>query len=134
MGALLGVLGGASREGSLWPADIGNAPLRLQCSHQMPPLPPCPCCVRCYRLDGRCAICGLTDGVVMACQQPGGCHNAFHVLCARNIGLYLSEPPCLFSLMHTLWHVLPALPLLLVPRLVQLPHLQSGIALLRPCS
>lgn len=28
----------------------------------------------------------------MQCQQPGGCTNAFHVLCARNIGLYLSEP------------------------------------------
>lgn len=27
----------------------------------------------------------------MQCQQPGGCTNAFHVLCARNIGLYLSE-------------------------------------------
>lgn len=27
----------------------------------------------------------------MGCQQPGGCHTNFHVLCARNIGLYLSE-------------------------------------------
>lgn len=43
------------------------------------------------RWEGRCAICGLTDGAVMACQQPSGCGNAFHVLCARNIGLYLSE-------------------------------------------
>ena len=48
---------------------------------------PCPP----YRLESRCAICGLTDGAVMGCQQPGGCHTNFHVLCARNIGLYLSE-------------------------------------------
>lgn len=47
--------------------------------------------VRPERWEGRCAICGLTDGAVMACQQPSGCGNAFHVLCARNIGLYLSE-------------------------------------------
>ena len=44
-----------------------------------------------FRLESRCAICGLTDGAVMGCQQPGGCHTNFHVLCARNIGLYLSE-------------------------------------------
>ncbi|KAL4435851.1 hypothetical protein ABPG77_000613 [Micractinium sp. CCAP 211/92] len=45
------------------------------------------------RWEGRCAICGLTDGAVMACQQPSGCGNAFHVLCARNIGLYLTIRP-----------------------------------------
>ncbi|PSC71102.1 peregrin isoform X2 [Micractinium conductrix] len=41
----------------------------------------------------RCAICGLADGAVMSCQQPGGCATAFHVLCARNIGLYLTIRP-----------------------------------------
>ncbi|KAL4458738.1 hypothetical protein ABPG75_013603 [Micractinium tetrahymenae] len=45
------------------------------------------------RWEGRCAICGLTDGAVMACQQPSGCANAFHVLCARNINLYLTVRP-----------------------------------------
>jgi hypothetical protein len=47
------------------------------------------------RWNERCAICGLVDGAVMACQQPGGCSNTFHVLCARNIGLHLGGLPLL---------------------------------------
>lgn len=47
------------------------------------------------RWNERCAICGLVDGAVMACQQPGGCSNTFHVLCARNIGLHLGGWPLL---------------------------------------
>ncbi|EFN53262.1 hypothetical protein CHLNCDRAFT_58651 [Chlorella variabilis] len=49
--------------------------------------------VKAERWEGRCAICGLTGGAVLACQQPGGCPTAFHVLCARNIGLYTAVRP-----------------------------------------
>lgn len=38
-----------------------------------------------------CDICGRTEGAVMNCQHPGTCQYAFHVLCARNCGLYLSK-------------------------------------------
>lgn len=38
-----------------------------------------------------CDICGKADGAVINCKHPGTCQYAFHVLCARNCGLYLSE-------------------------------------------
>ena len=43
---------------------------------------------------GNCDICGLSgyeNGAVVNCRHPGTCQYSFHVLCARNCGLYLSE-------------------------------------------
>ncbi len=36
-----------------------------------------------------CVLCGLKDGAVVHCPEPG-CLATFHVLCARNCGLYLT--------------------------------------------
>lgn len=37
-----------------------------------------------------CDICGKIDGAVVTCKHPGPCQYSFHVLCARNCGLYLT--------------------------------------------
>ncbi len=42
------------------------------------------------RVGVPCAICHLSQGAVAKCCQSG-CPHAFHPLCARNCGLYLSE-------------------------------------------
>lgn len=41
------------------------------------------------RFHGKCDICHLEDGAVVHCPKPG-CPCAYHVLCARNCGLYLT--------------------------------------------
>lgn len=41
------------------------------------------------RLSTPCVLCGLKDGAVVHCPEPG-CLATFHVLCARNCGLYLT--------------------------------------------
>jgi len=38
-----------------------------------------------------CDICGKVDGAVINCKHPGTCQYNFHVMCARNCGLYLSK-------------------------------------------
>ena len=47
------------------------------------------CCCGCPPPQA-CAICQQADGAVVTCQQAN-CTLCFHVLCARNCGLYLSE-------------------------------------------
>ena len=42
------------------------------------------------RWTTQCDICGKVDGAVINCKHPGSCSYAFHVLCARNCGLYLT--------------------------------------------
>ena len=41
------------------------------------------------RFKTECDICGLTDGAIVPCSRPS-CPYVFHVLCARNCGLYLT--------------------------------------------
>lgn len=41
------------------------------------------------RYGGTCALCGLTEGVVLRCNA-GHCAAAAHALCARNAGHYLA--------------------------------------------
>jgi hypothetical protein len=41
------------------------------------------------RIQRKCNICNQTQGAVVECPRDG-CHQAFHVLCARNCGLYLT--------------------------------------------
>ena len=40
-----------------------------------------------------CDICGRMEGAVINCKHPGTCHYNFHVMCARNCGLYLCVRP-----------------------------------------
>lgn len=40
-----------------------------------------------------CDICGKVDGAVINCKHPGTCQYNFHVMCARNCGLYLTVRP-----------------------------------------
>ena len=41
------------------------------------------------RFHVKCDLCHLEDGAVVPCPEPG-CNSAYHVLCARNCGLYLT--------------------------------------------
>jgi len=41
------------------------------------------------RLGLNCVVCGVKDGAPVQCSH-GQCQHAFHVLCARNVGLYLA--------------------------------------------
>jgi hypothetical protein len=41
------------------------------------------------RLGLACVVCGVKDGAPVQCSH-GQCQHAFHVLCARNVGLYLA--------------------------------------------
>jgi hypothetical protein len=41
------------------------------------------------RWEALCDICGLPEGAAVNCRHPGTCAFSFHVLCARNCGLYL---------------------------------------------
>ena len=43
------------------------------------------------RWSTACDICGKVDGAVINCKHPGTCQYNFHVMCARNCGLYLSK-------------------------------------------
>lgn len=44
------------------------------------------------RLNNRCSICGRTEGAVINCPKLG-CPNKYHVVCAKNCGLYFSLTP-----------------------------------------
>ncbi len=44
------------------------------------------------RLNNRCSICGQTQGAIINCPKLG-CPNKYHVVCAKNCGLYFSLTP-----------------------------------------
>ena len=44
------------------------------------------------RLNNRCSICGHAQGAIINCPKLG-CPNKYHVVCAKNCGLYFSLTP-----------------------------------------
>ena len=44
------------------------------------------------RLNSRCSICGQAQGAIINCPKIG-CANKYHVVCAKNCGLYFSLTP-----------------------------------------